>query len=185
MTDPARGYLAHRTPGRARIKIPERRGDAAFFQGLAELAGGLAGVLGVEANPLTGSVLLTHSGDLEPILEQLGETLIVKLVGEGLEESAIAESVYREFRVINEWLRGATAGTGDLGSLMLMLLLFGAVVQWLRGQVLAPAATLLWYASSLVLMSRARGTPERPSGVTGGASGVQEAKRSTTRARGR
>lgn len=47
-----------------------------------------------------------------------------------------------------------TGGRGDLRGLIFSLLLLLALAQAARGQVLAPAASLLWYAFDLVRFAR-------------------------------
>ena len=52
--------LVHTMPGRARLRIAERRGDEAFFAAIATGLSTLAGVYHVEVRPLTGSVVIAH-----------------------------------------------------------------------------------------------------------------------------
>ena len=59
--------LAHAMPGRARLRVADRRGDAAYFASVAKGLSAIAGVRAVEVAPLTGSVLIQHSGPLARI----------------------------------------------------------------------------------------------------------------------
>ncbi len=47
--------------GRKRIKIDEKRGDAAYFATLEKELAGCQGVVAVETNPLTGAALISHT----------------------------------------------------------------------------------------------------------------------------
>jgi copper chaperone CopZ len=55
--------LAHELPGRLRFSLPGLRGDAERAAALRDALAGLAGVQAVNANALTGSVLVRHDGD--------------------------------------------------------------------------------------------------------------------------
>ena len=51
-------FISHNTSERLRVKVPGKKGDASYFSALASRFSGLPGVRHVEANPITGSVLL-------------------------------------------------------------------------------------------------------------------------------
>lgn len=53
-------HIVHRTVTRLRIRVPARRLDHAYFGELQAKLVGCTGVRSVEANPLTGSVLIEH-----------------------------------------------------------------------------------------------------------------------------
>ena len=53
-------HIVHRTATRLRIRVPARRLDHAYFGELQAKLVGCTGVRSVEANPLTGSVLIEH-----------------------------------------------------------------------------------------------------------------------------
>lgn len=136
--------------GRARLRLPDRRGDVGFFTELANRLAECEGVARIEANPRTGSVLITHSGDLEPILEFGEHHRLFTLFSREPREPVMAERLRAEFQGISEGLSRATGGQLDLAMALFVLLVSGAFVQLLRGNVFGPATTLLWYASSLV-----------------------------------
>jgi hypothetical protein len=58
-------YIVHCTPKRLRIKIPARRCQDAFFSDLAWRLSQYAGVIKVEGNPLTASLLIAHNGSFD------------------------------------------------------------------------------------------------------------------------
>jgi hypothetical protein len=125
--------VAHRLPGRLRLRLPLMRGDAAFFEQLrADIGARLTDVL-VRVNARSASVLVTGP------------------------ESSVAriEALAREqawFDVVDGYggLYGSMPASmpGDAGHrpALIALLLALAAVQILRGQIMVPAATLLWYA---------------------------------------
>jgi hypothetical protein len=55
---------------------------------------------------------------------------------------------------LDQALEGLTGGLGDLRTLAFALLIILAVRQTARGQLMAPAASLLWYAFELVRFAR-------------------------------
>ena len=56
-------YVVHRTANRLRLRVPARKLDHSYFQGLKARLAGFPGVRSVEANPLTGSVLVEHDAE--------------------------------------------------------------------------------------------------------------------------
>ncbi|MGO9056133.1 MAG: HMA2 domain-containing protein [Candidatus Binataceae bacterium] len=61
--------IAHRIPGRIRIRIPSAKADAEFLEQARAAVASLPGVLEVSCNPLTGSILILHSPDSELEIE--------------------------------------------------------------------------------------------------------------------
>ena len=57
------GYYLHSVPGRLRVKIPQLRNNTGRCQEVQALLLGLEGVQDVEANCLTGSVLVRYDTD--------------------------------------------------------------------------------------------------------------------------
>ena len=55
--------VAHWTPGRLRLKIAHAKGDLERLHALAQAFGRIPGMENVEANPLTGSLVLTYDPD--------------------------------------------------------------------------------------------------------------------------
>lgn len=123
--------LVHTMPGRARLRIVERRGDTAFFTTIAAGLSAVSGVYRVDVRPLTGSIVIAHGPPIARIgaaAEQAG----LFALDETIEEPA-------------EWpelpIDAKTAATIGLGLV--------AVWQLLRGQVFPPAVTAAWYAAHL------------------------------------
>lgn len=65
--------VAHLLPHRARLRLPGQRGDAAFFDSLADTLKAWPAVTRVHADFRTGSLLIEHDGDLRAILERARE----------------------------------------------------------------------------------------------------------------
>lgn len=140
--------VVHQVPGRIRIRVPSERGNSAFFAEVSRQLGECPGVTGVETNPVTASVLLRHTSPLAGILgftkergmfqvEEAKRVPLQKLAATNL------EGVSRNLQLI--------AGEEvDLNSAILVVLTGMAIHQAIKGNVLAPAATLIWYALSML-----------------------------------
>lgn len=144
MTDPLpAAELVHAMPGRARLRIADKRGDATFFTTLATKLATLPGVFSVDVRPLTGSIVLTHG----PLITQIGE----KATQAGLfmlVEPAEEEPVAWPAPPIDPRL----AATIALGVI--------AFWQLLQGRIFPPALTTAWYAAHLAGLSGVADHPE-------------------------
>lgn len=124
--------VAHAMPGRARLRIADRRGDAAFFASVATGLSHVAGVRNVEVSPLTGSVLIQHYGPFARIGDAAREARLFT-VGGAPEASAVA-----------------TEGVAiDPKTVLALGLGAAALWQMSKEHFLPPAVTLLWYAARL------------------------------------
>jgi hypothetical protein len=65
--------LEHAVPGRFRVRIPSKRGDACFFDAAAKKIRDHPDVHHVTATSYTGSVLIHHSGNADDILSLASE----------------------------------------------------------------------------------------------------------------
>lgn len=144
-------YIAHQVRNRVRLKIPEMRHDLDYFSALVEKLGALAGVLEVTANPATGSVIIVHPAvsftELEPLLEHAGLFTLAP-APEHPQENVVAP-VLKSFNRINETLSEGSAGNFNLQSFAFVGLVALAAHQAYRGNILAPAISLLWNAFDL------------------------------------
>lgn len=146
----AKGHPVHSIPGRTRFKIPERRGDHIFFDEIARRLRDCAGVSEVKCNPLTGSVLIHHSGDIDgPLmraaLHRLDEILELELAAPPVARRLRAEVVGLD-QAINRLSRGEL----DLSTVAALGLLAMAGGQLVGGAQPVIAVTLAWYATELL-----------------------------------
>lgn len=126
-----RAEIVHSMPGRARLRIADRRGDAAFFASLATALSTIAGVYKVDVTPFTGSVLIQHRGPLARIGIAARDAGLFA-VGDAPPESSQAPSI-----------------AFDPKLLLLFAFVGAAFWQMSRYKILPPAITLLWYAMHL------------------------------------
>jgi len=155
--------IAHRTAGRARFRIPERKGDAAYF---AETARHLAEALQpdrLEANPATGSLLIQDKDlDLKAVQDAAEEAGLFRM------ESApanLAQRATAPLSAVSERLRHMTFGQFDLANLAFFTLLGVGAYQLLRGNLRSPPwYTAFWYAMGIYLKTLADKNGKEPSG---------------------
>lgn len=144
-------HLIHQTRDRLRLRIPSRRGQAAYFERVVAEFAGHPGVDRIETNPVTGSVLLTPAVELAALVERAERAGLFTLGDpDATAPVPLAIGIARGFQDLNNQVRQLTGGGLDLASLGLVTLAGAAAVQLARGHVLASASTLLWYASELM-----------------------------------
>jgi hypothetical protein len=143
-------HIIHQIPGRARLKLPGNRGDQAFFERLVEGLEDHAGVDEVTANSRTGSLLIHHAAPLAEILSFAEQTDLFTVSGELRWRDNLATQTRAHLRTLDERVARLSEGRLDLRSLLILTFLGLTLTQILRGQILPPASTLLWYAARLL-----------------------------------
>lgn len=123
--------IVHSMQGRTRLRIDDRRGDAAFFASVATGLSSLPGVFDVDARPLTGSVVIRHGAPLARIGAAAAEARLFA-IGDGSSVPPAGPAVTIDAKA------ALALGLGAL-----------AVWQLAQERVLPPALTLLWYALRL------------------------------------
>ena len=144
MADPLPAVeLAHAISGRARLRIAEKRGDAAFFTMLATKLAALPGIFNVDARPLTGSIVIAHGPAITQIGERAAQAGLFRLVESPEEEPVAWPELPIDARL---------AATIALGLV--------ALWQLSRGRLFPPALTAAWYAAHLAGFSAVADHPE-------------------------
>ncbi|NGP51951.1 hypothetical protein [Thioalkalivibrio sp. XN8] len=124
----ATALTLHSIAGRSRIRIPEMRGDAEWFEAVRAGIAAYPGISRVSASPAGASLLVE------------GHDLAVRRIG----SLAETQGWFRLEPPAPEPAR-ARRGTDALVPVLVLL----ALVQAVRGQIMVPALTLLWYAARL------------------------------------
>ncbi len=146
-------YLVHALPGRARIKIPAKRGNQAYFLELASELGRCAGVVSVQVNPWAASTLVVHAAsDVERIAGYARERRLfdLKMDKEAPPRSSIGEIAASQLDFLDHLLATGSRGNLDLRSAIFLLLIGLALRQIWRGQIVQPALPLLWDALEIL-----------------------------------
>jgi Heavy metal associated domain 2 len=160
----AKAHRVHHLPGRTRFRIPERRGDHAFFDEISERLRKFPSVREVETNPVTASLLLHYSGDLDSEPMQAVLNALAEIVEPELSAPPVAKRLHATAVEVDQAIQRFTHGALDLSSATALGLLALAGVQLLRGRQPVIAVSLAWYATELLRRweepaSRDRGQP--------------------------
>lgn len=154
----AAAYLCHCIPGRIRFRIPGQRGDENYFSMLAKKLAALPGIETVQVSPLTGSVLLTHAldavDDIGAFAKAQGLFEVTPPPDPGL---PMGERIANSVHTFNHELKKLSDGAFDYWSLIFFVLIGMAIYQILKGNIAAPATTLLWYALGTLLIAQQGG----------------------------
>ena len=145
----------HSLPGRVRFRIPERRGDAAYFDEIQRRLANGGVVTVVDVSPLTGSVLVRHSGTTDDFINQTLRAELGDLVDLDSDPPSVARRLNAEVTALDRGVQDLTRGELDLNTLASLGLMALAGVQLVRGQHPVLAVSLCWYASELLRRSAA------------------------------
>jgi hypothetical protein len=129
-TDMGRVELLHAIPGRLRLRVPEIKGSPARAREVEQQVAGLKMMVRrVEANPVTGSILLVYDPDDSAAIAELGRLFLPELELGTLADPpapvsdvetvtpSVVEEVVRNLRSMNAFLR-MTSGGLDLRVLL-------------------------------------------------------------------
>lgn len=150
--------IVHSMPGRLRFRLPAMRGECAYFEDLSQRLRLRPEIVEVTTNPLTGGVLIEHQGlDTGELLdwgrdEQLFDLDLTPAAATA--ESTLAGQSRARLQHFDAWLKQATGNSLDAASLMLLLLASLILRQLWRGEVAAPAVSLLWYVMEMSGITR-------------------------------
>ena len=160
---PVQAEVVHRLPGRIRLRLGEKRGDADYFASLSENLDGCEGVERVKASPSTGGILIEFSCPAESLERQMkmcGISLDLHdtSAGETRPRNAAANRNPAPFHLVSN---REINPMFMLGTTLAVL----GIVQALRGKILGPSLSMLWYAAEAF---RHSGTARITEGSTDG-----------------
>ena len=155
---PPTAYVVHRTRQRVRLRIPQMRGDTEWFAETAAALESLDWVDRVETGPISSSLILFCDAT-ERLDDHLSKVDVFEFQREVPKVPPAAEQMKNGLSRIDRALHTSSLGDINLRSLLFLLMLVLAGVQMVRGKVMAPAISLLWYAMELVLGA---GAPAQP-----------------------
>lgn len=150
---PVQAEIAHALPGRIRLRLREKRGDAAYFASLSEEMSNCEGVELVKANAATGSILIEFSGRTEDLAVQLGQHGVSLLPP----TASGAEQRPQPFPGNGNATPFHLVSNREINSMFMLgtALAVVGIVQTLRGKILAPSLSVLWYAMEAFRQSSA------------------------------
>jgi len=151
-------FLSHRISGRARLKIPSRKGDFYYFKSLKEQMSKCSGIEIMEVNPVSGSILVVHASDIEKIARYARDRNIFNLKNNRPDPTDMHSAVSKAFKDINGKIKGITGGDMDIAGAAFLTLLGLGIYQISMGNFAAPAwYTAFWYALNIFLKSKNKG----------------------------
>lgn len=154
--EPAPARVVHALPGRTRLRVRARRGDAAWFEHAAKTLESAPDVDAIVATPFTGSLLVHHRSSTEALLDWAAKAgLLLLEAEEGGPDEAEARLQERLAR-IDPRLARLAEGPWDLRNAAMVALTALGTLQVARGQVLPAGATLLNEALKLFSAMPAR-----------------------------
>ena len=154
--------LAHSLPGRKRIKIDEKRGDATYFATLEKELAECPGVGAVTTNSRTGTALVSHTVEDSALWGYIAEHDLFQL---GKNETAtptpVRPSIAGGIRNAEHKSYTKSEKKPDIRRLMFLGMMGMGVVQVIKGNIAIPAIAAFWYAYC-IFPGTNTGNPERP-----------------------
>jgi len=143
--------VAHQIQGRTRLRCLQRPVDGALLVAFAEALAAQPGIEALDARVATGSLVIEHPGlDAAQLLqrvERAGGEVGVDEPPQPVHDSLAP--VRHTTAAMDNMLSQLTAGGLDARSLAFIVFFSLGVTQLLRGQVMMPAFSFLWYAFDL------------------------------------
>lgn len=147
----------HQTPGRLRIRIPAGKGNKAFFAYVEEQLARCPVVTAAQANPVTGSVLISHSGEMRGIAEFAGKNKLFRLIPDKKNPGSVAHATITTYKSLDTQIKRLSGGELDLPHTAFLILVGAGIYQISRGKFGAPAwYTAFWYALNIFLKAQAK-----------------------------
>lgn len=145
-------YVVHSLPGRLRLKIPARRGDAGYFAALSAALRACPGVQSVETNAMTAGVLIHYPPPLTAadLAAAAAAAAPLDLEYGSPPVRSVAENLAAQFQRADSVLRRGSGGQVDFRSVSVLTLLGLALYQLARGEILQPAVPLLLGAMAVL-----------------------------------
>ncbi len=151
-------YIVHTLPERTRLRVPSRRHDPQYFSAIDETLRGFADVRAVQVNPTTASILVHHRPDaLAPLLTHLTQKGWLAVAAEATPPPAALPQEPRPGSPLR--YAAVVPSSGELRLIVAVILVALALRQALRGEILVPAMSLLWYAFEVMNGRAGLGAP--------------------------
>jgi hypothetical protein len=145
--------VAHASTGRLRIKIPSQKGNLAILKSYGDQFAACPGVLSIEVNPETGSMLLIHQTTVHEIADYARSKNLFSLQeqkGPKVPSADLRRDLGETFKSIDRQIQNLTDGDMDLSGFALAALIVAGTAQLVSGNAGAiPWFAAYWYAYHL------------------------------------
>jgi hypothetical protein len=143
-------HISHATVNRVRLKIPSKKHDDLYFGSLLDVLRTNEKIVSIEANPLTGSILIEHQWDLGGLTDFAAQKGLFSVIEPGEKvltgETAMHKSLSQGYASLDRTVRKATGGATDIGDIAFMALVVSGIYEISKGNFIAPAwYTAFWY----------------------------------------
>lgn len=145
--------IAHASSGRLRIRVLSQKGNLAALKSQGDQLAACPGVISIEVNPGTGSILLLHQTTVQGIAEYARTRNIFSL--EEPKNSRVPSVKLRRnlgdtFKSVDRQMQNLTGGDLDLRGFAVGALVIAGSVQILSGTAgPLPWSAAFWYAYNL------------------------------------
>ena len=143
-------HIVHSRPGRTWLKVPGRREEPRYFTRLSECLSHCAGVVRVQTNPRTGSLLLEHTVPLAQIAAFAQANQLFTLAPPESLQQEITKSTQAGLRWLNRQFAQVSEGLLNVRVALILGLAGLIFIQVARGQILMPATNLLWFLTQVL-----------------------------------
>lgn len=145
--------IAHASSGRLRIRIPSQKGNLAALKSQGDQLAACPGILSIEVNPETGSILLLHQTTVHEIAEYGRSRNIFSLVepkNSKVPSVKLRPNLGDTFKSVDRQMQNLTGGDLDLRGFAVGALVIAGSVQILSGTAgPLPWSAAFWYAYNL------------------------------------
>jgi len=145
-------HMVHQTSGRARIKVPSRRTDEAYFLHASANLAKCGGVTRVEINAVTGSLLIHHSTDIRSICRYARQVGLFSVLKSRSKPMPLSQRWAGQLSGVNRWLLDVSGGQIDSSTLVVGVLIGAAGLEIVRGNY-ARVIPLLWFAGIALMLA--------------------------------
>lgn len=149
-------YIVHHLGTRLRLRLPERRGDEAFFAVAEQQLAACPAVSAVTANPLTGSLLINYRGDIADLSAFADLQQLFHIQQPATPDVEMLDVVSERIDQVDRFIQRSAQGHIDLNDVLFFGLVAAAAVQLARGNVFGPTSSLLASAATVLALHRAR-----------------------------
>ena len=145
--------IAHASTGRLRIRVPSQKGNLAALKSQGDQLAACPGILSIEVNPGTGSILLLHQTTVREIADYARSRNVLSFDAQTSVKVPSAElrrNLGDTFKSVDRQIKSLTSGDMDLSGLAVAALVVAGTVQLLSGNGGAiPWFAAYWYAYHL------------------------------------
>jgi hypothetical protein len=142
--------IVHQMEGRMRLRVPDMRGDAKFFQQASESLEALEDIFSVSTRSFTGSILIEHDDlDIDELRTWANEKDLFEIADAATpkhEGYSIAQMAQHEMSRVDDTLKQGSEGRFDLLSVLMMISVGLLINEFLNGRLAAGSFALIWYA---------------------------------------